>query len=124
MRLQQRNLSTIYYCLYQGKEALTDEQGYETGESKLTYGKATAMRVNVSHASGFAQTEVFGTLDNYDKVVMTDDMNCPIDENTVLFIDKDPEYDADGKPVYDYTVRRVAKSLNVINIAVRKVTVL
>lgn len=123
MRLQQRNLRTIYYCLYQGKEALTDDQGYETGEMKLTYGVAIAMRANVSHASGFAQTEVFGTLDNYDKVVMTDDMSCPIDENTVLFIDKDPEYDADGKPVYDYTVRRVAKSLNVINIAVRKVTV-
>ena len=48
-------------------------------------------------------------------------MTCPIDENTVLFVDKEPEYDADGTPIYDYFVRRVAKSLNCISIAIAKV---
>ena len=65
---------------------------------------------------------MFGNLESYDKVIITDDMDCPIDENTVLFIDKDPEF-KDGKPTFDYTVRRVAKSLNTISYAVSKVKV-
>ena len=48
---------------------------------------------------------------------------CYLDENTVLFIDKEPEFDNAGKPIYDYTVRRVAKSLNFISYAVSKVKV-
>lgn len=123
MRLMQRNLTTIYYCLYQGKTAITDDDGYETGESEITYGTATGIKANVSAATGYAQTETFGNLDDYDKVIVIDDMSCPIDENTVLFVDKIPEYDSASKPLYDYTVRRVAKSLNVISIAVRKVKV-
>ena len=65
---------------------------------------------------------MFGNLESYDKVLITDDMNCPIDENTVLFIDKEPQVVKD-KPLYDYTVKRVAKSLNSISIAVSKVKV-
>lgn len=81
------------------------------------------MRANVSAATGYAQTEQFGTFIDYDKVIVTDDMACPINEHTVLFIDKDVEYDGDGKPLPDYIVRRVAKSLNSISIAASKVDV-
>ena len=49
-------------------------------------------------------------------------MDCPIAEDTVLFVDKNPEY-KDGKPLYDYIVKRVAKSLNSISIAISKVNV-
>ena len=119
-----RNCKTIYYCLFVEKTALTDGDGYETGEQKITYGNAIALQANVSAASGYIQTEVFGNLEDYDKVVITADVNCPIDENTVLFVDKDPEFEQDtGKPIYDYTVRRVAKSLNYISYAIRKVKV-
>lgn len=52
----------------------------------------------------------------------TDDMSCPIDENTVLFVDSKPGY-RQGKPAFDYTVKRVAKSLNTISYAVSKVKV-
>lgn len=50
-------------------------------------------------------------------------MSCPIEETTVLFIDKKPEYDAEGNPLFDYVVKRVAKSLNVIAYAVKRVDV-
>lgn len=49
--------------------------------------------------------------------------NCPIDENTLLFVDKEPEFGNDGNPLCDYRVRRVAKSLNSISYAISKVTV-
>lgn len=122
MRLLQRNLTPIWYCLYKGKTALTDDDGYETGESTVSYEKPVKMMCNVSPATGEAQIGMFGNLESYDKVIVTDDMDCPIDENTVLFIDKKPGYN-NGKPTFDYKVQRVAKSLNSISIAVSKVKV-
>ena len=124
MRLLARNCRTIYYCLYSSKTMLTDSNNNETGEYKITYASAVPMEANVSPATGRAAVEMFGNLEGYDKVILTDDVDCPIDENTVLFVDKAPEYDSvSGAPIYDYVVKRVAKSLNSISIAVRKVAV-
>ncbi len=123
MRILERNKSTFYYLLYTGKTPVLDDEGYETGEQDVEYGEPVEMRANVSAATGQSQVEQFGNLENYDKVIVTDDMTCPINENTVLFIDKEPSYDKQGKPQFDYTVKRVAKSLNSISIAVSKVKV-
>ena len=124
MRLQQRNLKSIWYCLYAGKQAVTDDDGYETGEYEVTYQTPVQIKCNVSPAMGQSQLGMFGNLESYDKVIVIDDMSCPIDENTVLFIDRVPTR-KDGVYVfnYDYVVRRVAKSLNSIAIAVSKVKV-
>lgn len=123
MRLLKRNESPFHYLLYLSREQATNEDGEETGETKVFYSKPIPMKANVSAATGYAQTELFGNFITYDKVIVTDDMSCPIDENSVLFLDKKPEYDNKGNPLYDYTVKRVARSLNSISIAVSKVTV-
>lgn len=145
MRALNRNKRSFWYCLFEEKISKVDEYGNDTGEYIVRYGTPTKMSANISPASGYAQTEQFGNLDNYDKVIVTDWMECPIDENSVLFIGKEPEYsDAETidyrprdtvlgddeaitvtveVPVYNYTVRRIAKSLNNISIAVRKVDV-
>ena len=122
MKILHRNKQKFYYCLYESKSPAVDDYGNETGET-ITYGEPVAMYANISPATGVSSTEQFGNLDNYDKVIVTDDLNCPIDEHTVLFIDKEPEYNADTDPVFNYIVRRVAKSLNSISIAVSKVEV-
>ena len=159
-----RNDRPFYYCLYENDRVaedsavigkgvsgrsqvgtneelahlLLDEYGNETGERALNYASPVLMYANISPASGSSQTEMFGNLENYDKVIVTRDMDCPIDENSVLFIDKEPEYtttrtyiktaittveDTVSVPAFDYIVRRVAKSLHHIAIAVRKVEV-
>ena len=118
-----RNKRKFWYCLYTGKTPLTDTYGNQTGEYRVTYSEPTAMYANVSPATGNAQTEQFGNLDNYDKVIVTTEMECPIDENSVLFIDKEPEHNLSTDLMYDYVVRRVSKSLNSISIAVAKRTV-
>ena len=140
-----RNRRPFYYCLYESKVPIIDEYGNETGEKIPVYGEAVQMTANISPATGQSNTEQFGNLESYDKVIVTSDMNCPIDENSVLFIDKEPEYGSavtvdyreattlygedEATPVtvetpkYDYVVRRVAKSLNSISIAVSKVNV-
>ncbi len=122
MKLMKRNLSPVHYCLYSDSVPLKDTDGYETGETTVGYGEPVKIMCSVSPATGYAQVNMFGNLESYDKVLITDDMTCPIDENTVLFVDKAPEF-KDGKPIYDYTVRRVAKSLNAISYAVSKVKV-
>lgn len=144
MRALERNKQQFWYCLFDSASEIEDEYGNATGELDVRYLEAVEMYANISPATGQAQTEIFGGLDNYDKVIVTDDLNCPIDEQTVLFIDKEPEYDEETeevpvesgtlygeqtesvvikRPKYDYIVKRVAVSLNSISIAVRKVNV-
>ena len=124
MKIMERNKRTLWYLLYDRNAHAVDAEGNETGEEIIGYKPAVALRANVSPASGSSQVEQFGNLAGYDKVIVTDDMSCPIDENTVLFVDKEPEYrEADGKPLYDYIVKRVAKSMNIIAYAVTKVSV-
>ena len=123
MKTMERNKSPFYYLLYDGKEPVRDAQGFETGEERVKYKQAVSMKANVSAASGTAQVEQFGNLASSDKVIVTEDLTCPMDENTVLFIDKAPEYAKDGSPIYDYRVMRVATSVNSISYAGEKVSV-
>lgn len=123
MKLLNRNTRTIYYRLYEEQKDVLDEDGNKTGEKTVAYSEPKELRCSVSPASGKTQIEMFGNLDSYDKAVVTDDMKCPIDESSVLFVDKSPEEDADGNPLPDYRIRKVAKSLNCISYAISKVTV-
>ena len=147
MSRKTRNDTGFWYCQFNPSVsyAVIDENGNETGEIIPDYVSAVSMFANVSPATGQAQTELFGNLESYDKVIVVKDMDCPINEQTVLFLEKEPEYvsvsthiivegnalyadDAVGNVTYqlpknDYIVKRVAKSLNSISIAVRKVDV-
>lgn len=140
-----RNDTDFWYCEYDPtvRYIVIDANGNETGEIAPKYGSAVPYYANVSPAVGQAQFEQFGAVGNYDKVIVTRDMECPITETAVLFIDKAPEYitvtayeEVDGGgignnpvavtyqlPKYDYIVKRVAKGLDAIAIAVSKVTV-
>ena len=123
MKTMERNKMPFWYLLFDQKTAILDDDGNEGGEYTILYEEAVQMKANISAATGAAQVEQFGNFISYDKVIVIDDMSCPIDENSVLFVDKEPEYAEDGTPLYDYLVKRVAKSLNSISIAVSKVTV-
>lgn len=123
MKTMERNKTPFWYLLYDKKVPVTDDDGNETGDYRVIYKEAVQRKENISAATGSAQVEQFGNFISYDKVIVTDDLSCPIDENSVLFIDKEPEYDPDGNPLYDYIVKRVAKSLNSISYAVSKVNV-
>lgn len=120
MRGLERNKREIHYALFVEKVLLKDANGNKTGEHQLIYKPPVKLYVNVSPASGNADAELFGNLTEYDKVIVLYDTKCPIDESAVLWIDKPVEYDSDGNPLFDYIVKRVAKSLNVVAIAVAK----
>ena len=112
MRCLERNKVDFYYCPIIKVQVVLDANGFETGENRMEYSEATVCRGNVSKTYGEAQVEQFGNSTEYDRVIIVEDLNCPIDENSVLFVDREPTYDKDGNPMYDYIVKRVAHSLS------------
>ncbi|MBQ3265207.1 MAG: hypothetical protein IJH07_05465 [Ruminococcus sp.] len=118
MRCMKRNQKLFYYAPYLRRE--TPDKGY--GYSAV-YGDAVAMRGNISPATGSANAEQFGNNIEYDRVIVLDDPDCPIDENAILFIDVEPTKNDDGNYVNDYIVKKVARSLNSVSIAISRVVV-
>lgn len=117
MRCLNRNKRSIYYAIYTGNEPITDERGYETGESNPTYGKITELRCNISSASGEDAVEAFGSFTNYTRVVCVADNNCPMAEQTAVWFGV-----ATTEP-YNYIVTRKADSKNGILYALQEVKV-
>lgn len=123
MKCLQRNKAPFYYCLYNGEQDIYDDEGYMTGEKTVSYSAAVRAEYNISPATGNTSVEQFGNDIQYDKVIVLDDMTCPIDENSVLFVDSEPSYDSQNNPRFDYIVKKVARSINSISIAIEKVKV-
>lgn len=122
MRCLRRNLIPFWYCRYAGKEEIFDSDGFATGDYRVIYDVPVRIMGNISPARGNVGDEPFGGDIRYDKVIALDDPGCPIDEDTVLFLDKEPEYGAGGDPLFDYVVRRAARSLNSVLYAAEKVS--
>lgn len=118
--LMERYKKTIYYCLENGVSTITQD-GKIVGK-RMTYQQPMPFRIHVGWARGTADTDPFGISVDYDKPMVTNWLDCPITEGTVLFVDKEPEF-RDGTPLYDYIVKRVAKSKNYITYAIKKVSV-
>ena len=130
MRDLQRNQQTFYYALYQGRSNVSDSSGFKTGEKRVTYGDPVKMKANISPADGNASDAIFGKDLQYSKTLVTCNMDCPIDEESVLWVGKDPYVSqVSGSSTisvltpYNYTVTRVAKGLNNIVYALRQVDV-
>lgn len=133
MKCLERNKSKFYYALYVSRSEITDEYGNKTGEYELTYGNPTEYHGNVSAAKGETQSMQFGENLSYDKVIVLDNNAPAINEYSVLWVDCVPVLtdggelatDTNGEVItpHDYIVKKVAKSLNHVAIAISKVTV-
>ena len=133
MRDLDRDKQTLWYSNYSGKTAMEDEYGNETGEYEITRTNPLQYRANIRAARGEVVARQFGEEEMYDRVIATHDMSCPISEDSVLWIDKTPELDANGAlkedtngeviTPHNYVVKRVARSLTNILIAISRVDV-
>lgn len=117
MRNLSRNESTIYYALYRTDEEAVDADGLYTGVIVPAYEAPVPIRASVSAARGTSDVDLFGVNISYTKTVIVDDMSCPIDEHSRLWIDRVPSEGA----AHNYEVVMVAKSLNHIAYAVKQV---
>ena len=133
MRCSERNKRDFWYAPFQSSSNLVDEYGNELNETTVAYGNPVACKGNVSAARGETAVRQFGEYESYDRVIVMDDPNTPINEYAVLWVDSIPTLNEDGSlatnndgsPVtpWDYTVKKVARSLNSVSVAISKVTV-
>lgn len=133
MRAMLRNKSKFYYALYREQIPKTDDYGNATGEYDVIHENPVEFAANISAAKGETTTRQFGESESYDKVVVMDNDAPPIDEYTVLWVDIVPQVDEDGALTtneenevitpHDYIVKKVARSLNSVSIAISKVNV-
>lgn len=124
MRTLKRNKRCMWYALYLDREEIK-KNGKRTGTYKVIYSPPQPIWENISAARGMADIEMFGTDLKYDKAFVTEDVDCPVDENSVMWIDREPIIAADGTTdtPWDYIVVRVAESINSKAYAVQRVSV-
>ena len=122
MRTLKRNKQKVWYVLYQGKEEILTTNGLRTGNWKVSYSEPSFLYANIAPATGNAETEPFGANINYSHIMIVQGTDCPIDENSLLYVgDHDPEYWGDEMDKVMLVVR-VAKSLNHTRYALREVS--
>lgn len=118
MRTLEINKQEIKYASYVNKTEIIDEYDNPTGQYILNYANPVAVRVSVSAATGIVSRNPFGDLEDYDKVIMHSNMTLPITESTRLWVDS-----LDTTKPHDYIVRKVARSMNGVSLAISKVNV-
>ena len=123
MRNQAINKSKMYVLNYRGVEDVLDENNNKTGEKVISYTRPIAFKSHQSSAKGSSQVEMFGLDISYDIVILLTKAECErlkIKETSVFFVDKKPQYDG-NTPLYDYRVKKIAKTINEVAIALERV---
>lgn len=118
MRDLLRNLSTVYFKVYQGKTETIDEYGNVTGSFENKYGDLQIARLCISSNKGTTENDMFGSLEDYDRTMTTANTSCLIDESSILWIDNQS---TDGP--HNYIVKKRARWKNSVAYAIKKVTV-
>lgn len=118
MRDLMRNTQMVYFKLYNGQEEIIDEGGNPTGSPRAIYGDLKSAYLCISPNKGDASIEPFGALTDYDRTMTTADTECPIAEDSILWIDG-----ADTKGAYNYYVKKRAPWKNSIAFAIKEVKV-
>lgn len=125
MRTMTRNRQVFYCAALQGVVMSQDSDGNYV-EDTYTYSNPEKHYGVFSVADGQAQTQLFGANEVYDKVITLNQDENYLDVGSILWVDTMPVIDeGTGKTEtpYDYIVTKVAKSLNFVNVAIRKVSV-
>lgn len=115
MRSLKRNQRPLHYAPYIGTQSIMDEYGNDTLEVKKLYGDPQKLCLNYSSNIGQEDTQVFGALTNYSRVISYVGKQCPLKEHDVIWLD----ISTTEQP--NYEVRGVADSLNSYLIAIGEI---
>ena len=124
MRTMARNRHVFYSAELLCTTMPKDSEGNYT-EEQNTYSVPTMHKAVITPASGRVVAEVFSAAEHYDKVITLNQNEGYLKVGSILWVDTMPELDDKGETTtpYDYIVVSVSKSLNFINVAIRKVDV-
>ena len=135
MRALKRNKRPFWVAVYTGAEDVTDAQDRLTGEKRLVYDVPKLAYGNISASSGSTINRAtanvvqraYGETVDYDRVIVMDDLDFVVNEASVVWIDPpvNPKLNNDGtfNTPYQYVITRIAKTLNVLSLTLREVTV-
>ena len=125
-----RNKQQIWYALYTGEQEEVDAYGQHTGRFAPTYSSPIGLGINVREARGESFLAPNGIETEYSRRLVTCDMDCPLEIDSILWIDTEPYVTetVDGKSVtrdisHNYVVSGVAKSINNITYYAKEVNV-
>ena len=122
MKTLARNKQPIWYSLCTGKAEIIDANGFRTGQYQLTYAEPVKAMMNIRWDDGSVRLEGFGLNDSAKRRLVTDDMNCPIGIDTIMWIGIEPN--ESGTVAHNYVVSgSPQKSLNHIAYIVEEVNV-
>ena len=127
MRILSRNKQDLYYANPTGVTYREDANGYKTGEKNITYGTPTKVRMSMAISSGannlgsqgIATVEPYGIITGYTHRAVTEDLSCPMDEESRVWFGILPTRPVTKNGVttevavpHNFEVVRKAKSLN------------
>ena len=115
MRSLSKNKRPLHYAPYMGTQSIKDEYGNDTLEVEKLYGKPQKIYLNYSSNTGLEDTQVFGSLTNYSRVISYVGKHCPLKEHDVIWLG----ISVTEKP--NYEVKKVADSLNSYLIAIGEI---
>ncbi len=108
------NMQPVWYALLESKTELVDEYGNNTGTYKLHYSAPVKKYMSVRWNIGDVMLNPFGLNEDGRRRLATDDLNCPIELGTILWIDIEPDENGeDGAVKHNYELSgSVERSLN------------
>lgn len=111
MRLLRRNTTEFEYLPGTGVATDVNDDGEHTGEFHPVYGTAVKYRGNISSPSGHTIQQFYGEDIRYTHTLVMDRPDAPIDEHGMVRWKGEL-----------YEITAVRPSLNVLNIALRRIT--
>lgn len=98
MHVLERNKEYLWYANPTGETYATDANGYKTGERKITYATPTKVKMSMAISSGannlgsqgMAELERYGIATGYTHRAVTDDMDCPMGEESLVWYKIEP----------------------------------
>ena len=135
MRLLERNKKDLWYANPSTVSYVTDNNGLKTGEKETTYTTPAKVRMSMAISSGannlgsqgIATLEPYGIVTGYTARAVTEDMNCPMEEQSRVWYQILPTHtetqnttvngqtttqEVEVPSPYNYVVVRKARSLN------------
>ena len=135
MRILSRNKKDIWFANRLADSYVTDNNNLKTGEKRQTYATPVKARMSMAISSGannlgsqgIASLEPYGIVTGYTARAVTEDLNCPMDEQSKVWYGILPTHtetrtttvngqttqeDVEVPNPHNYVVVRKAKSLN------------
>lgn len=130
MRCLERNKRTFYYATYKDKEYV-EVNGHKTGDVRRLFNEPVKMRASISATTSmtsatrgaFSDVSAYGVVLNYDRRIVTENLDCELDETSVLAIYCEPTYNTETCEFnYDHEVIKKVVGLDNITYYIKRVT--